>query len=140
MSEKQLPLIRPQAAEQMSSPDHITDYLRVTRPHMWIILSVALLLLIGMIVWASIGVLDTKVPVTVLVSSGEARIVAPGGETLSRGMQLNVEEHGGNILYVTADEFGRPLAVAKLELPDGSYKGDVVTGSTNPISFLLDNW
>ncbi len=139
MSEKQLPLVRPQAAEQMSSPDHITDYLRVTRPHMWVILSVALLLLIGVIVWASIGVLDTKVPVTVLVSDGEARIVTPGGETLSTGMQLTVEEHEGSILYVSTDEFGRPLAAAKLELPDGSYSGEVVTGSMNPISFLLDN-
>ncbi len=139
MSEKQLPLVRPQAAEQMSSPEHITDYLRVTRPHMWVILSAALLLLVGMIVWASIGVLDTKVPVSVLVDNGEARIVAPGGDTLSRSMQLTVEEHDTKILSVTSDEFGRPLALAKLDLPDGSYSGEVVTGSTNPISFLLDN-
>ncbi len=139
MSEKYTPLVRPEAADRMSSPDHITDYLHVTKPHMWFILASALILLASLAVWASLGSLTTRAQVAVIVKNGEARLVAPGDEKLKQGMKLTVEDQETEILSVSPDEFGRSLALARLSLPDGSYSGSVVTGTTHPISYLLGN-
>ena len=46
--------------ERVSSPDQLTDYLRVTNPGIWVLLASVILLLAGVFAWASIGTLETE--------------------------------------------------------------------------------
>ena len=40
---------------------------------------------------------------------------------------------------VEVDEYGRTIAYAEMEVPDGDYKVEVVTDQIHPIQFLLTN-
>ena len=51
-------LFREKTMERISSPEQLTDYLRVTNPGMWAVLIAVILLLGGIIAWAAVGVLE----------------------------------------------------------------------------------
>ncbi len=139
MANKELSIFREKAIKNVSSPGQLNEYLHVTNPGMWIILSAAIMLLLGMLLWASVGTLETIAEVRVVVESHNAQIVSPGGETLDQGMPLKVNEEMVSIASVTSDDFGRAVGHAEIDLPDGIYDGTVVVGSTRPIDFLLRN-
>ena len=75
-------LFREKTIERISSPEKLTDYLRVTSPGVWVVLSAVIILLGGMFIWASIGTLETKVPVKVLVEDHTAIVVTDGSSVL----------------------------------------------------------
>ena len=52
---------RRQAVEQMSSPDDLDKYLRVTNPGVWIVLLAVIALLAGLFAWAAYGTINTSV-------------------------------------------------------------------------------
>lgn len=115
----------------------MTEYLKVTKPRMWVILASAMLLLIAMLIWASVGTLENRAGIRAIVKSNEAQIVSPDGHDLAPGMKLIIQGQETSILSLSYDEFNRPLACASLTLPDGAYDGTVILGSTRPMDFLL---
>ena len=58
MGEKEQ-LFRKKTMERISSPEQLTDYLRVTNPGIWAVLIAVILILVGIIAWAAVGVLET---------------------------------------------------------------------------------
>ena len=58
---------------------------------------------------------------------------------LTAGMVMTIEGQRTEIASVSNDAFGRSVATAHLELPDGTYNGTVILSSVHPISFLLGN-
>ena len=119
------PLFREKNINQITSPDELNDYLKVTNTSVWTILVAVILLLSGLLVWASIGHLDTY---------AEANVIA---KMVKDGMTLNIEGEEVVIENVKLDEYGRALATGKLDIKDGEYTGKVVVESIHPISFLL---
>ena len=63
-------LFRKKTIDQLSSPEELTDYIRVSSPAMWMILGGIIALLLGACVWGIFGRLDTTLQ-TAAVSSGE---------------------------------------------------------------------
>ena len=53
-------LFRKKSLERLSSPEQLDDYIRVTTPPVWIVLIAVVVLLAGMIVWASFGVVTVE--------------------------------------------------------------------------------
>ena len=51
------PLFRQKSMERISTPEQLTDYIRVTRPGVWIVLAAAVLLLVSLLVWGVYGAL-----------------------------------------------------------------------------------
>lgn len=45
--------------QRISSPDQLTDYLRVTNPGVWVLLASIILFLAGIFAWFYIGTLET---------------------------------------------------------------------------------
>lgn len=64
-------IFREKSLQRISSPEEMQDYIRVTRPAVWVILAAVILLLAGMIVWAVFGT------VTVHDADGTARQIHP---------------------------------------------------------------
>lgn len=138
MEEKKT-VFRQKTIDRISSPDQLTDYLRVTNPGIWVILAAVILLLAGVFAWSMIGTLETKAEVKVIVEDHTAQVIGLGIETLKEGMPLRV---GGQDFFLASagtDEFGRPAGAAEVNLPDGTYNGTIVTESVHPISFLLES-
>lgn len=132
-------LFRKKTLERISSPEQLTDYLKVTGPGVWMILITVLLLLGGILVWASIGTLETKTDVVVRVEDHRAVAAAPGGAELREGMPLRVSGKESAIASIEKDEYGRSTGIAELELPDGTYDGIVVTDTAHAIDFLFES-
>ena len=130
-------IFRHQAVEKVSSPEQLSDYLRVTNPGVWVVLAVVVLLLAGLLVWACVGTLETTADARIVVENHAAYVALVSEAELEAGMPLRFAGQETALATVTEDAFGRPVAVAETTRPDGSYDGVVVIGTVQPISFLL---
>lgn len=133
------PLFREKNINQITSPDELNDYLKVTNTSVWTILVAVILLLSGLLVWASIGHLDTYAEANVIAKDKQLQIIVADqrAKMVKDGMTLNIEGEEVVIENVKLDEYGRALATGELDIKDGEYTGKVVVESVHPISFLL---
>jgi len=138
MAENQT-VFRKKTLDRISSPEQLTDYLRVTNPGIWVVLAAVTLLLAGVFAWSTVGTLETKAEVKVVVSDHTAQVVPLSSETLADGMPLRVSGQDYRIAFAQTDEYGRSVGMAEVNLPDGTYDGTVVTEAVHPISFLLES-
>lgn len=137
MADNQPNVFRKKTLDRISSPEQLTEYLRVANPGIWSVLAAVILLLAGLFAWASIGTLETVADVTVIVSGSEAQVISTGAQPIAKGMTLRVAGKESVILSTDADGYGRITGRAETALPDGSYSGQLVVDSTRPIDFLL---
>ncbi len=139
MDENTGAVFRQKTLDRISSPEQLTDYLRVTNPGIWVILAAVILLLAGLFAWSMVGTLETSADVKVSVEDHNAQIIPLGSEILYEGMVLRVSDREYRIASAETDEYGRSTGVAEVELPDGTYDGSVVIETVHPISFLLES-
>lgn len=132
-------LFREKALQRISSPEKLTEYLRVTNPGIWIVLSAVILLLGGILIWAAIGTLETKADAKVIVEDHVAMVVTDGTARLKDGMPLRILSGDYIIATTTEDDYGRVYGITEVPLPDGSYDGTVVVDQVRPIDFLLES-
>lgn len=137
MAEKNETLFRKQTLDRISSPEQLSDYLRVTNPGTWIILAAVLVLLGGLFAWAAVGRLETTADARVFVEDHEAKVIVDGAEILGPGMILRIFDREVVIAAAEDDEYGRTVGTAEVSLPDGVYEGKVVVESIRPLDFLL---
>lgn len=64
-------LFRKKSLEQVSSPEQLNDYIRVTTPSVWIVIAALIILLAGFLTWGVIG------KVTPRNENGTTVVVAP---------------------------------------------------------------
>ncbi len=103
------------------------------------VLAAVILLLAGLIVWASVGTIETYVDAKVIVNSHTALVVTNDSSTLSSGMPLRVASGEYKIAQAEQDPYGRTVGIAEVELPDGTYDGSVVVESFHPIRLLFES-
>ncbi len=63
-------LFRKESLDRISSPEELHDYMRVTSPKLWMLLSAIIALLVGFIVYASTATLESTIPIKVSVDYG----------------------------------------------------------------------
>ena len=139
MSENKQTVFRQKTLERISSPEQLTDYLRVANPGIWAVLAAVILLLAGLFAWSTVGTLETTADATVVVSDSSARVIITGAGTLEEGMPVRIAGQEYRIVSTDTDEYGRMTGEAMVDLPDGTYQGEVVVDSTSPIDFLLES-
>ena len=130
---------RQKMLDRISSPDQLTDYLRVTNPGIWVLLASIVLFLVGVFVWFTIGTLESTAAVKVSVAGQQATVIPREAAVLTEGMPLRVASDEYTLDSVGTDEYDRSFGNAVVELPDGVYDGIVVTEQTHLISFLLES-
>ena len=64
-------IFREKSMQRVSSPEALNDYIRVTKPSVWIVLIAMVLLLAGMLVWSIFGTVEVHNP------DGSAELVHP---------------------------------------------------------------
>ncbi len=134
-------LFRKKAMDRITSPDQLTDYLRVTNPGIWAVLAAVVLLLCGLIAWSAVGTLETTADARAVVRDHAAEIIptGSGADGVTAGMPLRIASREYVISSVDADEYGRVTAAAEVPLPDGTYDAQIIVEQIHPIAFLLES-
>ena len=151
------PLFREKSMERISSPEELHDYMRVTSPRIWMILSAIVVLLAGFIVYASTVNMESTIPVRVSVYQMEQEKPEGGTakttqilampdynlrEQVAVGMELRLGNETGKVTWMSEDAESNTLTLAfsmeheYIPLDEGEYDAELVTESKTPISFL----
>ena len=140
MAEQTSRIFRTKALERITSPEKLTDYLKVTNPGIWTLLAAIIILLAGLFVWSTVGTLETVSDGVAEIKDGQAIIVITEnkGNDIAPGMLVRIDDDDYRITDVQKDDYGRTTAYAPIEKTDGKYDVKIVTESMHPIRFLFD--
>ena len=137
--EKQL--FRKESIERVSSPEQLSDYLRVTSPTVWVVLAAVILLLASLFVWSGVTAVESYAAGDAEVRGGVLTLTFDDAEKAANveiGMNVSVGDLVTPVLTLGRDDEGRLLAVAEVGLPDGSYEARVGYRSTKIIEMLFN--
>ena len=149
-------LYRKKSMDRISSPEELHDYLRVTSPRLWMILTAIIVLLVGFIVYASTATLENTIPIQVHLETldlqGEneemtkytyvdCTLPISELEVIQPGMTVRVAGQEGTVSFLYTTSEGEVGVLFDMEndylgLPDGTYDAELVLEATTPISFL----
>ena len=134
-------LFRKESLDQISSPEQLNDYLRVTNPAVWLVLTAVILLLAGMLLWASVASIDSFASGTAQVQDGTMRIVFEDpqiAKSVQTGMTVTAGDASAQVSSIGYSDDGKMFALAPTSLADGSYSVQVVYRKTQVLSLLFN--
>lgn len=152
-------IFREKSMEQLSAPEQLTGYLKVTGPGVWFVLIGLIVLLAGMLIWGTFGRIISTVTVPVKVSGGAASCYvlskdlapAPGTVEVEIGdvtMEADTSIGARKILNADDDPMlyvsgylspGKEVKVllCETDLADGFYSAQITIETLRPISLLF---
>lgn len=151
---------RKASLDRVSSPEQLNDYIKISHPGVWLILTAVALLLVGLLVWGVFGELTTVRDAVAVVENGRAKcyMTPAAADVLATGQPIRLADADGTVtdisatptaltadldayaMYVGGFQVG-DFAVsftADIAAPDGVYPAKVIVESVSPISFLLN--
>ncbi|MGN1341505.1 MAG: hypothetical protein ACI4WS_14525 [Oscillospiraceae bacterium] len=156
-------IFRKKSLDRISSPEQLTDYIKVANPGVWLLLGGIVVLLIGICAWGVFGRLDTVVKaaavsengtVTCYVGEEKAESVQPGMKINLNGAELTVSGisaqpvSAGSVLSDYALHVGNfkpeewvyavTAANSGEAAPDGIYGAEIVVDSVSPKTFVIN--
>ena len=134
-------IFRKKSLDKISSPESLGDYLHVTNPSVWMILAAVILLLVGMLIWASTSNIDSYAYGTAQVENGNMRISFDDQQAagnVESGLTVIIGETRSTVTGVGIDEAGQTFASASTTLADGSYPAKVLLRQTQVIRLLFN--
>lgn len=145
-------LFRQESIDQVSSPEQIRDYLRVTSPRLWMLIVAVAVLAVGFFVYSTQAGQEITAPVKV-----EVRNISVDGKEVSTmyflipheekdqyqaGMTVRFAGITGQIcFFVDTEELTEASVMPDKPdtvLPEGQYDAVVVVEKSTPISELLN--
>lgn len=149
-------LFRQKSIERISSPEQLHDYMRVTSPRLWMLLSVIIVLIIGMIVFSMTVKMESTVKLNfnifrfnyenngVSEEQMDITIVTDLAlkDTLQVGQEVRIANTTGKIAYCYQDNENLIASVElddpNMLLPEGEYEGEVIIERRSPLDYLLN--
>ena len=154
-------LFRAKNMERIESPESMNDYLQVTSPGVWLVLSTVIVFLIGVCIWGVFGHIDSTAKVAVVTTEDETLCLVPeaalksaiNNRTISidgkdyelapETLNPEIISESTNIYWILAGDLSIGDIVYKIplsqDLTEGVYSGTIVTETLSPISLLLNN-
>lgn len=152
-------IFRDKSIERISSPEQLNDYVKLTNPGVWFVSSAILIILIGAIVFGTVGHIDSSVPGS-LISDGETAVCLVKREygfkfTDDMHIKLGDSEYSASLksakpVAISSDIDSYALFVGNMEagewvyeidvdgmIPEGVYEARVVTERISPLSFIF---
>lgn len=155
-------IFRKKSLDRISSPEQLTDYIRVSSPSVWIVLAAVVVLLISVLIWSVFGTLPTTLKVSTYIKGGTAICYVDSSSvaTIKKGMTVQIGKVSGTVAAISA----LPVSTAQLSkkyddyivkslasgqwnyavkvnisgVPDGLYEMVITISSVKPISFVLN--
>lgn len=134
-------LFRKASLDSITSPEQLTDYMRVTNPSLLLILGAVLVLLLGAVTWFYTARIETTVTGSAMASNGTLSVYVSGdgAESIKKGMTVKVRGYEADITEIELHNDGSVTATAEADIHDGLYDAEIVTGELDPISFIFDD-
>lgn len=153
-------LFRQKSLERISSPEQLNDYIRVSTPSIWLLLTAVVVLLLGVCAWGVFGHMDTTLPVAVVSRDGAATafVRESDAEKIAVDATVSIGESAGSVLSVSAEpvrvddsfseymrhigglQAGEWVHAVELDIAceEGVHAAQIVIDSVSPISFVLN--
>ena len=134
-------LFRKTSMDRIRSPEQLNKYLRVTNPAIWILLAAILLLLAGMMIWASFTYAGSFADGSAQVNHGVMTIRFEderAAKNVAPGMTVRVGEVTAAVSSVGQDRYGNLFALADTTLADGIYQVRVCYRQTQILKLLFN--
>lgn len=153
-------LFREKSINSISSPDQLDDYVKVTNPSVWILLTGIILILVGVGAWGVFGTLDTKISVVGEISGGRLTVYVPekegkhlsvGDKVILNDSNLQIETVSDRpVIFEARDPYLCHISnlgetdwvyIVKCDatgLDDGIYEASIVTDTVSPMSFVTN--
>lgn len=154
-------IFREKSINRVSSPEQLNDYIRATKPGLWMLLAAIIILLAGLCVWGVFGRLDTTLRTVGVCENGRLtccikeeniamvqtgmKVTINGQEfTLDSISQTPAEVNGQWDAYVlhigglSEGEWVFAAGAPANSLPAGVYEAVVTIDSVAPMSFVLN--
>ena len=154
-------LFRAKNMERIESPESMNDYLQVTSPGVWLVLSTVIIFLIGVCIWGVFGHIDSTAKVAVVATEDETLCLVPEEALKSAIYNQSIKIEGKdynlapstldpiiisestNVYWLLAGDLSVGDIVYKIplsqQMPKGVYSGTIVTETLTPLSQLLNN-
>ena len=132
---------RAKSLERISSPEQLNDYLRVTRPSVWVALAAVILLFIGAFIWSAQVHISSYVNGVVQVQDGSLIMTFENSnftQFVQPGLDVQVGQVSMTITSVGRNEDGQLFAHANTTLADGIYPATVSYKQTQILKLLFD--
>ena len=131
-------IFRQKNLAQMSSPEELSDILKVVNPSGWVILLSVFLILAGLFVWCLVGNVEKKINSSVEVSNGTAHFVIKD-TAIKSGMKVIIGDTESLIRDTGQNKNGYYIGAADVpEMTDGIYKAKITIEKINPIKLLFN--
>ncbi len=153
-------LFRKKSMEKIASPEQLNDYIRVSSPGMFVVLSAIIVFIVGICIWGIFGRLDASVKAVCECRDGSAFCYVKESDisSIRIGMELSVDGKKGTVTDIAAvpmevmgnmDSYllhlgelaeGEWVYAVKADVSadDGIYTASVITQSVSPIDFILN--
>lgn len=153
-------LFRKKSLEKVTSPEQLKQYIRVSNPGLWMVLSAIVILLVGVVVWGCVAQLETTVPTAIIAKDGkgvmyiseeQVQKVSVGMTVRAGDSEYVVEEISAEAVLVDSSFTEYAMYASGLSqgqwaytvtvsgvFADGVYKAEIVVDSISPISFILN--
>lgn len=130
-----------QGAYQLSSPEQLNDYLKVTSPKIWVLLAAVALLIAGLLLWSNFTTIESYVTGSAYAVGGELVVTFDDPAKASKvqaGMEMTVGDVKTEVLTIGTNANGGLVASAHANIPDGLYEVRVGYRTTQVLSMLLN--
>ena len=127
--------------DRLSSPEQMNDYLHVTDPGVWVILTAVILFLTGAIIWSSVTYINSFVTGTAEVHDGVMVVSFDDdryAQNVQAGQEVTVGTTASVIQSVGWDDDGKIIVTAETTLADGVYPAKVNYRQTRIIKLLFN--
>lgn len=153
-------IFREKSIERVSSPEQLDDYIRLSNPGVWFVLSAIIIILVGACIFGIFGRIDSVVPGVGVAKEGHMTclIKKEYADHFTEDMQAEIEGKRYEIslsdkpvtvsedadsytLFLGDMQPGERVYEAEVEgtFEDGSYEAKVITERIGPFSFLYNN-
>ena len=135
-------IYREKSLERISSPEQLNDYLKVTKPAVWLVLTAVVVLLVGMIIWSCFTYIGSYAKGTGEVSNGNMTITFEDqkfAKNVKEDMEVTAAGSVTVVDSVSFDRDGNVVANAKTTLDDGTYEASVKYKTTQLLGLLFSN-
>lgn len=154
-------IFREKSLKKIASPEQMNDYIRVSSPSVWMVLTAVIVLLAGVCVWGMFGHLDTAVQTGGVCADG--RLFVFVGETDYDKLKGDAVIAVDGLEYAVAEITNAPIRVDDQidpyvvhlagftagdwvyrlyadvpGLADGVYAASVITERVRPLDFVLN--
>lgn len=160
-AKKQASLFRKESLSSISSPDKVDEYLRTTNVSAYYMLAAAIILMLSLVIWSAFATLPTVINANGIVKDGIAICYCSDPSALEPGLSVSLNdgtvgtvteiasrpisdaeaalEYDAYDLYMLEiDAWNYKVTISVPDTPNGYVSMRIITGQTQPISFLFN--